>query len=218
MRLVFLLDVDNTLRDNDRVKVDLSERIRQLLGAGTASAFWSIYEAVRRDGDYVDFPRTLERFGDAFPDARAHPQVCALVLGYPFERVVFPGAIEAIEHLRELGTTAIHSDGDPVYQPATIGRAGLADAVGGPVLIYAHKEQQLADVQRRLPADHYVLIDDKPRLLVAAKAILGDRLTTVLVCQGTYANAAAHHDKGPADIEVDGIGELRTFTASRFLM
>ena len=141
--LVFLLDVDNTLIDNDRVKADLQTQIVRLVGTEGGARFWVLYDEVRREQDYVDFPRTLQRFRDEFPDERGFAQLASLLLCYPYERCLFPGALEAVAHLKTLGSVAILSDGDPVFQPAKIARAGLAEAVDGNVLIYAHKEQHV---------------------------------------------------------------------------
>ncbi len=185
-----LLDVDNTLIDNDRVKGDLEARIEQLVGPERAAQFWSAYEEVRRQRDYVDFPHTLGRFSSAFPDERKFPQLAALVLCYPYDACLYPGALKAIAHLRTIGTVGILSDGDPVFQPAKIARAGLADAVDE-VLVFSHKEEHLDEVGRRIPADLYVLIDDKPRILSAVKERMGDRLLTLHVCQGKYARRGA---------------------------
>lgn len=140
-RLVFLLDVDNTLIDNDRVKIDLQAQIERLVGSDRGARFWVFYEEVRREQDYVDFPRTLERFRAAFPDEPGFAQLASTLLCYPYERWLFPGALEAIAHLKTFGEVAIVSDGDPVFQPAKIARAGLAEAFNNRVLIYVHKEQ-----------------------------------------------------------------------------
>lgn len=205
--VAFLLDVDNTLIDNDRVKTDLEAHIEQLVGVERAALFWSAYEEVRRERDYVDFPHTLGRFRSAFPDERKFPQLAALVLCYPYDACLYPGALEAVVQLRTIGTVAILSDGDPVFQPAKIARAGLADAADE-VLIFAHKEEHLDEVRRRIPADRYVLVDDKPRILSAAKERMGDRLLTLHVCQGKYAHADEHHDYPAADLQMEAIAEL----------
>ncbi len=208
MSLAFFLDVDNTLIDNDRVKADLDERIDGLLGRERAARFWEAYEAVRRERDYVDFPHTLARFRAAFPEEAAFPQLANLVLCYPYAESLYPGALDAVRHLRALGRVAIVSDGDPVFQPAKIARAGLAEAVSGEVIVTVHKEERLAEIARRYPAERYVLVDDKPRILAAAKERLGERLLTLHVCQGKYAHAAEHDDHAPADREIDGIADL----------
>lgn len=217
MKLVFLFDVDNTLLDNDRVKEDLAEQIEALVGPDGAARFWDLYEEVRHERDVVDLPLTLERFSVDFLNAPGYPHLSALILAYPFQRVLFPGAIDTLRHLGTLGTPAILSDGDPVYQPAKIARSGLADAVGNRVLIYPHKEQVLDDVLARVPGDHYVLVDDKPRILATAKAALGDRVTTVLVCQGKYAHEGGTPESPPPDLVVDHVGDLQKFKAADFV-
>jgi FMN phosphatase YigB (HAD superfamily) len=210
---VFLFDVDNTLLDNDRVKADLQAHIELLVGPEHSAHFWTLYEEVRREHDYVDFPRTLERFRAAFPQERKFPYLADLLLCYPYESSVFPGALEAIAHLKSLGSVAIVSDGDPVFQPAKIARAGLAAAVDDQVLIYTHKEEHLEEVVQRLPGERYILVDDKPRILAAAKSRLGGRVVTLHVCQGHYSHAAEHEAYPAADLNVETIGELRGLAA-----
>ncbi len=214
--LVFLLDVDNTLLDNDRVKEDLEAQIEQLVGAERAASFWSLYEEVRQELDYVDIPRTLERFGRAFPGERSFPHLAQDLLCFPFERYVYPGVPDTISHLKSLGTVAILSDGDLVFQPAKIARAGLADAVDGNVMIYIHKQEHLDEVMRRFSSQRYVLVDDKPDVLAAAKARLGQRLITLHVCQGKYAHAESVGVFPAPDVEVQAIGDLRRLAATDF--
>ncbi len=205
---VFLIDVDNTLLDNDQVRLDLQAQVTQLVGVERAARFWSIYEEVRGECDYVDYPRTLARFHEAFPEDRAYAELAGRVLCYGYERHLFPGVRETLAHLGKLGTVVILSDGDPVYQPAKIARAGLAGMVGGNVLVYAHKEEHLEEIVKRFPAGRYVLVDDKPRLLSAAKEVLGDRLVTLHVCQGKYAHAEEHRIFPAADLNYESIGGL----------
>lgn len=213
-RLAFLLDVDNTLLDNDGVKADLARRLEQLMGSAHATSFWAVYEDVRRASDYVDFPRTLSQFRAQHPDAVGFPQVADLVLGYPYAEARFPGALEAIQHLRSMGQVVIVSDGDPVYQAAKIARAGLADAVHE-VVLYAHKDNHFDELRARFPADRHILIDDKPRILATAKHLLGDSARTVFVRQGSYA-AADEQRYPPADISLERIADLTTLDAKRF--
>ena len=189
--LVFLVDMDNTLIDNDALKRDLQETIVRLLGREHGDRFWAIYELMRQEHDYVDFPATIERFRLEHPEAPRLPKVEQLVMNVPFDRYLYPGALDTLATLGGLGPVVIVSDGDAVYQPRKITRSGVAAAVEGRVLIFAHKQEQLPEVQRRHPADHYVLIDDKPSILADVKRRWGDRVTTVLVCQGQYAYSAA---------------------------
>ncbi len=215
--LAFLIDVDNTLIDTDRVKADLKAQIAQLVGAERDAALWSVYEEVRQERDYVDFPLTLARFRSAFPQDLHFSQLAALVLCYPYDACLYPQALDAVLHLKTIGAVALLSDGDPVFQPAKIARAGLAQAVDGNVLVYTHKEEHLDEVQQRLPAARYVLVDDKPRVLAAAKARLGTRLLTLHVCQGKYAHAAEHQAYSPADLEVGAIADVLKLSADSFL-
>ncbi len=214
--LVFLFDVDNTLLDNDLVKADLEAQIKELVGPAGAANFWSFYEEVRQELDYVDLPRTLERFGGAFPEERQFAHLAERLLCFPFQRYLFPRAVESIAHAKRLGTAAILSDGDLVFQPAKIARAGLADAVDGNVMIFSHKEEHLDAVMQRFPADRYVLVDDKPRVLAGAKGRLGERLVTLHVCQGRYAHAEEHDAYPAPDLQLDAIAEFTGLGTSSF--
>jgi FMN phosphatase YigB (HAD superfamily) len=204
-QIAFLLDVDNTLIDNDIVKADLEERIQRFAGSQFAPSFWAEYEAVRDELDYVDVPLTLARFRAACPQVERFAELAAAVLFYPFENCLYESSMSVLAHLREIGTVAIVSDGDPVFQPAKIARAGLAAAVDDRVLIYVHKEERLEDVCRQVPADLYVLVDDKPRILMAVKAVLRERVVTVHVRQGKYAEEI---EEVHSDLEVGSIGEV----------
>jgi FMN phosphatase YigB (HAD superfamily) len=204
--LVFLVDVDNTLLDNDRVKAGMESGIQELAGKAGARDFWSVYEDVRKELDYVDVPLTLARFRARRPDVRRFPQISALLLGYPFEKDLYPKAMAVVGHMKKMGTVVVLSDGDPVFQPAKIGRLGLADAVDSNVLIYAHKERHLDEVRDLYPARHYVLVDDKPAILARAKRQMNGRLTTVHVQQGKYASAA--RTRPQPDISLAAIGDL----------
>ncbi len=214
MATVFLIDVDNTLLDNDKAKADVARAIRELVGADRAARFWSIYEEVRDECSVVDYPETLRRFRRAFPQENRLTEVDRAVLGVPFENYLYPRALDVIAHLWRLGEPAILSDGDRVYQPMKIERAGVLLAVRGNVLVYEHKEDHLAEVQRRFPAAHYVHIEDKAALLAHTRASLGDRVTTVHVRQGHYAAEAA--SGAPPDIVVDRIADVLTVPKERF--
>jgi FMN phosphatase YigB (HAD superfamily) len=205
--LAFLFDVDNTLLDNDRVKVDLERRSEGFVGLAHDARFWELYEEVRRERDYVDFPETLRRYRAAFPDDPKFPYLADLVLCYPYDEAVYPGALEALARLHAFGRLAIVSDGDPVFQPAKIARAGLAAAVDDNVWIYAHKEEHIDEVLARLPAERHVLVDDKKRILQAVKTRLGARIVTVHVRQGKYAAASLETPYRP-DLDLASIADL----------
>ena len=214
MATVFLIDVDNTLLDNDQAKADVALAIRALVGLDRAARFWSLYEKVRNECGVVDYPETLRRFRRTFPEVSRVTDVDRAVLDVPFERYLYPHALDVIAHLWRLGEPVILSDGDRVYQPMKIERAGILLAVRGNVLVYEHKEDHLAEVQRRFPADRYVHIDDKAALLALTRAGLGDRVTTVHVRQGHYAT----EDPGgaPPDIVVALIADVLTIPEERF--
>lgn len=210
----FLFDVDNTLLDNDRAKAELAAGIEEAVGKAAAARFWQIYEDVRRMRDYVDYPHTLQRFREAFPVEPAFPEVAELVLGYPYQSVLYPGALEVLAKVQSVGPAAIVTDGDPVFQAAKIARAGLADAVERRVFLFAHKEAHLAEVKEALPADRYVVFDDKLSVLDAVER-LDDRVFTVHVRQGHYG-AVAGDLPGP-DRFLEGIGDLLGLDLKTFL-
>lgn len=214
--LVFLLDVDNTLLDNDFVKDDLDRRMRGFLSPEEEERFWDLYETVRHERDVVDFPVTLERFHEACRDEQAYQGLYHLLMDYRFDKHLYPNALETIKHLRQFGETAIVSDGDQVFQPRKIAEAGITDAVGGHVFITTHKELSIAEVVDKMPAHRYVMIDDKRRILAALKTSMPDRFGTVHVLQGHYAHADADLKPEP-DIQVAAVGDLRTFGREAFL-
>jgi len=211
MKTVFLLDVDNTLLDNDAAKAELERRILAALRPDRAARFWAIHEDVRRESGVVDFLETLRRFHAIFPDA--DEAIDRIVLEFPYERFRYPAALAVIAHLGTLGTPVILSDGDPSYQRRKIERAGLADAVRGRLFVTDHKEERLAEVMRRYPADHYVLVDDKAAILSHVKARLDGRVTTVHVLQGHYAGDPPD---GPLpDVVVQRIADLADLPGDR---
>lgn len=203
---VFLIDVDNTLLDNDRLKADVARALTDLVGPDRASQFWSLYEQVRDEGGVVNYPETLRRFRRTFAEERRLADVDRAVLDVPFERYLYPRALDVIAHLWRLGEPVILSDGDRVYQPMKIERSGILLAVRGNVLVYEHKEDHLGEVQRRFPAGGYVHIDDKAALLGRTKASLGPRVTTVHVRQGHYAADASAGAR--PDVTVERIADL----------
>ena len=175
--------------------------------------YWEIFEARRAELGYADYLGAVQRYRSDEPSgAVGDPrllQLASFLLDYRFADRVYPVALDAIAHLDRCGRTVILSDGDAVFQPLKIRRSGLWDAVDGQVLIYIHKEARVADLMRRYPAPHYVLVDDKLRILAAMKSALGSHLTTVFVRQGHFAvdpDVVATYP--PADVTVERIGEL----------
>ena len=211
--VVFLLDVDNTLLDNDCVIEDLRGHLLQTIGSPSAERYWALFEQLRTELGYADYLGALQRYRvEALNDATPDPellQLSSFLIDYPFADRLYPGALQAIEHLRRFGLTAILSDGDVVFQPRKVQRSGLWQAVEGRVMICIHKELMLGAVQQRYPARHYVMVDDKLRILSAMKQAMGERLTTVFPRQGHYAfdphNLATYP---PADISLERIGDL----------
>lgn len=214
--VAFLFDVDNTLLDNDRVKAELAAGIEEAVGKAAGARFWEIYEDVRRMRDYVDYPHTLERFREVFPQEPAFPEVAELVLGYPYQSVLYPGSLEVLAKVQSVGPAAIVTDGDPVYQAAKIARAGLADAVERRVFLFAHKEAHLAEVKEALRADRYMIFDDKLSVLNAIER-LDERVFTVHVRQGHYGVAAVADDVPGPDRSLERIGDLLDVDLHAFL-
>lgn len=206
---VFLLDVDNTLLDNDCFGAHLTQRLEELFGAEARARYWRLFERLRDEVGYADYLGTLQRFRRGLDDDPHLLTISGFLLEYPFASLLFPQALAVIDHLRRFGRPVILSDGDVVFQPRKIHRSGIWDAVEGDVLIYVHKEQVLDHVQERRPASHYVMVDDKPQLLAAMKRALGPRLTTVFVRQGHYAHAPGSNEVDPApDRTIEHIGDL----------
>ena len=206
---MFLFDVDNTLLDNDGVIEDLRRHIGREFGHEAAKDYWRIFENLRTELGYADYLGALQRFRAEHPWEPHLLSISHFLIDYLFANRVYPDALKVIEHVKEKGPAVILSDGDVVFQPHKVERSGLSEAVAGRVLIYVHKERELEDVERRYPAEHYVLVDDKLRILSAVKAIWGARVTTIFVEQGHYADDPKILAKYPAaDIRIRCIGEL----------
>ena len=207
--VLFFLDCDNTLLDNDRVQADLSEHLAREFGAECRDRYFTILEELRVELGYADYLGALQRYRLGDLSDTQLLLMSSFLIDYPFASRLYPLALDAIRHLRTMGMTVILSDGDVVFQPRKIQRSGLWDAVGGRVLIYINKEAMLDDVAERYPARHYVMVDDKLRILAAMKEKWGDQLTTIFPRQGHYAldakNIAVYP---PADLTVERIGDL----------
>ena len=207
--VIFLLDVDNTLLDNDRVTADLKRHLGKTFGHDRQERYWAIFEELRKELGYADYLGALQRYRIENPRDPNFLQASYFLLDYPFANRLYPGSLDVIERLNTFGKSVVLSDGDVVFQPRKVWRSGIYDAVEGRVLIYVHKEFELDDVEKRFPAAHYVLVDDKLRILTAVKKIWGARLTTVFPRQGHYAlDPKVSTTYPPADITIDRIGEL----------
>jgi FMN phosphatase YigB (HAD superfamily) len=213
---VFLFDVDNTLLDNDAVQEDLSNHLESEFGRAARERYWAIFETLRSELGYADYLGTLQRYRSEDPDDPQLLRMSGFLIDYPFPSRLYPGALQALAHCRQVGPTAILSDGDVVFQPRKVTRSGLWDAVEGRVMIYLHKEQMLDAVERRHPAKHYVMVDDKLRILDAMKKVWGSRLTTIFVRQGHYALDLANISAYPqADLTLERIGDLADLTVAK---
>src|ERR1035437_1396790 len=208
-KVVFLFDVDNTLLDNDRVIADLSKYLKREVGPERARCYWTIFEQLRTRLGYADYLGALQRYRSEYPHDLGLLAVSRFLINYPFADRLFPNSLDVIERVKEWGTAVLLTGGDVVFQPRKVDCSGLYEAVDGHALIYVHKEHELADVEARYPAVHYVIVDDKLRLLAAVKKLWGLRVTTVFVRQGHYARdpkMLASHP--PADVSIERIGDL----------
>lgn len=212
--ITFLFDVDNTLLDHDRVTADLRRNLDQSIGPERAKIYWELFEKLRNELGYADYLGALQAFRTRFLDEPDLLAISQYLLNYPFANRLFPSSLDAVAHARQTGPTVILSDGDVVFQPQKIFRSGLFEVFQGNVLIYIHKEQELASVEARYPSDHYVMLDDKLRILTAMKAVWGERLTTVFVRQGHYAKDPAIAQYPPADFTIDHIGDFQNIPLS----
>jgi FMN phosphatase YigB (HAD superfamily) len=207
--IVFLVDVDNTLLDNDRIQDDLKRHLEREFGAASRDRYWAILEALFVELGYRDYLGALQRYRTEHPRDVHLMTMSSYLVDYPFANRLYPGALDVLERFRTWGPTVILTDGDVVFQPRKVERSGIFETVDGHVLIYIHKEEALDDIERRYPAQHYVMVDDKPRILAALKEAWGDRVITVRPRQGQYARDATAYR--PADLTVERIGDLLTY-------
>lgn len=207
--IVFLVDVDNTLLDNDHIQGDIKRHLDREFGVACRERYWTILEQLFTDLGYRDYLGALQRYRVEHPQDIHLLSMSSFLVDYPFANRLYPGSLDVLERFRSWGQTVVLSDGDVVFQPRKVARSGIFEAVEGHVLIYIHKEQSLDDVEQRYPAEHYVLVDDKPRILAAVKKIWSNRVTTVFPRQGQYAHdAKAVAACPPADLTVERIGDL----------
>jgi FMN phosphatase YigB (HAD superfamily) len=217
VRLAFMLDVDNTLINNDQVKIDVDAAMKSLIGEEKTTRFWEIYEEVRQETDVVDIPLSLKRIQPEFTDQSLYHKLYRLWNDFPYRKYIYPGVFEVLAYLNTIGRPIILSDGDPSFQLRKIVTSGLARSVNGDVLIYAHKQHHLEDIETALPAYRYVMVDDKPSLLTIMKEYFDDRITTVLVKQGKYANNQKELALARPDLIIPRIGDLERFTPEQFV-
>src|ERR1700756_2447562 len=208
-RTVFLVDVDNTLLDNDRIQADLGRHLEREFGAACRDRYWAILEQLFNELGYRDYLGALQRYRVEHPKDIHLLSMSSFLVDYPFANRLYPGSLDVIQRFRSWGQTVILSDGDVVFQPRKVERSGIFEAVEGNVLIYIHKEEALDDVERRYPAEHYVLVDDKLRILAAVKQYWGERVTTIFPRQGTFANDPKVVGAfPPADLSIERIADL----------
>lgn len=216
--IVFLFDVDNTLLDNDRVTNDLRKFLEKEVGLERAVTYWKIFEEIRNELGYADYLGALQRYRIEHPYDSHLLAVSTYLVNYHFANRLFPNSLDVLEHCKQFGKVVILTDGDVVFQPRKIERSGLFEAVEGNILIYIHKEQELADLERRYPANHYVLVDDKIRILSEIKTMWGDKITTIFPKQGHYALDEKEVAKYPkADISIERIGDILELNKQSFL-
>ncbi len=217
-KIVFLFDVDNTLLDNDRVIGDLKRFLEREVGQARTQRYYEIFEHLRTELGYADYLGALQRYRIEHPRESHVLVVSRFLVEYPFANRLYPNSLDVVDHVKQWGRVVILSDGDVVFQPNKVNRSGLFEAVDGNVLIYVHKELELPDVEVKYPADHYVMVDDKIRILAAMKASWGERLTTVFPRQGHYAHDPEALDSyAPADLTIGRIGDLLNYDLQALL-
>ncbi len=217
-KAVFLFDVDNTLLDNDRVSKDLRGFLEKEVGTERSNQYWEIFEQLRAELGYADYLGALQRYRHEQPYDTHLLAVSTFLINYRFANRLFPNSLDVLEYCRQFGKVVILTDGDVVFQPRKVERSGLFEAVEGNILIYIHKEGELRDVERRYPAKHYVLVDDKLRILTAIKKVWGAKVTTVFPRQGHYAFDEKETAKyPPADITIERIGDLLDFDVEQVI-
>lgn len=214
---VFLFDVDNTLLDNDRVTFAMRSYLNKEIGEERTDRYWRIFEQLRSELGYADYLGALQRYRADFPYDSHVLSLSTFLINYPFANRLLPRSLDVIDHFKQFGPVVILTDGDAVFQPRKIERSGIGESVENNILIYVHKEQELEDIERRYPARQYFVFDDKIRILASLKEQWGDRVTTVFVRQGHYAQDEAHVARYPsADVEVEMIGDLLGFEVEEF--
>lgn len=217
-KIIFLFDVDNTLLDNDRIVADLMRHLERAVGDERQRRYWAFFENLRTELGYADYLGALQRYRIEYPRDFRILTVSHYLINYPFANRLFPGSLDAVEHCQRFGQTVILSDGDVVFQPLKVERSGLAETFDGNVLIYIHKEDDLDDVAAHYPADHYVLVDDKVRILADVKNAWGAHVTTVFPRQGHYALDQKEVAKyPPPDITIERIGALLDYDLTALL-
>ena len=216
--IVFLFDVDNTLLNNDRVAEDLKQHLTGKVGGASSRRYWEIFEQLRSELGYADYLGALQRYRIENPRNPELLEVSHFMINYPFANRLYPESLAAVEYAQQLGRAVILSDGDVVFQPLKVDRSGLGEAFAGRVLIYIHKELELGDVEAKYPAKHYVMVDDKVRILAAIKQNWGARVTTIFPRQGHYAlDKALVAQYPPPDITLESIGELQKYSLDQIL-
>ena len=217
-RIVFLVDVDNTLLNNDHIQADIKTHLAREYGTASSDRYWVILEDLFTELGYRDYLGALQRYRVEHPQDMDLLSMSSFLVDYPFANRLYPGSLDVLAQFRGWGPTVLLTDGDVVFQPRKVERSGLSEAVGSQVLIYIHKELALDDVELRYPAQHYVLVDDKPRILAAVKEAWGHRVTTVFPRQGQYAHdAKAVASFIAPDVTVDRIGDLLAYNLDTLL-
>jgi FMN phosphatase YigB (HAD superfamily) len=214
----FLVDVDNTLFDNDRFAVELSAHLEKSFNVAERERYWSLHKKRWAEFGISDYLGTMQEFRQGLQNDPALLKMSSFLLDFPFGDLLYPHALEVVKHVRSLGPASALSDGDMVFQPRKLQHSGIFDAFHGNALIYEHKQHELDLLQQRFPAQRYVMIDDKPNILADMKKVLGDRLTTVFVRQGRYAADASPELRSAPDMKIDAIADLLRYTREDFAL
>ena len=112
--IVFLIDVDNTLLDNDRIQADLRLHLERVFGAASRDRYWAILEQLFAELGYRDYLGALQRYRVEHPTDIHLLTMSSYLVDYPFANRLYPGSLDVIERLRGWGQTVILSDGDVV--------------------------------------------------------------------------------------------------------
>ena len=210
--IVFLVDVDDPLLDNDRIQNDLRNNLEREFGQGNRDRYWVMQEEMSQEAGCRDYLRALQRYRSENPTDVRILSMSSFLADYPFANRLYPGALDVLERFRSWDQTVILSDGDLVFQPRRVERSGISEVVEGHVFIYVHKQEALEDVWKRYPARHYVLVDDKLRILTAVKKGWGDGVTAVFPRQGKFAHDRAVIAANPtSDVTVARASDLLGF-------
>ena len=127
----FLVDVDDTLLDNDRIRDDIERYLDSEYGPDARAAYWTIQERRFVELGYRDYLGAVQEWWEAESLEPSLLAVSEYLLEYPFADRLYPRALDVLARLRDVGPTVVLTDGDAVFQPRKVSRAGVGNAVDG---------------------------------------------------------------------------------------